>query len=177
MYQPIHARNKDGNVDQKQDLLIKTGSYVRVHAPSKAIKWTSRGKPLPLKGMLVALYEDSLILEGNDFSGRLSLPLDNMEKLEISVGKRGHKTWLGGGIGFLVGALTALVFGTTKGGDDPATALITMGIGGGAGFVLGFTIGLGITAEKWEEIPIDRIKIDHSLLLDDRVGSEVSFTF
>jgi hypothetical protein len=173
---PIYAQSKSGEAGRKHDSLITTGSYVKVHAPSKAIKWTSRGRPIPIKGTVKAIHADTIILEIDDLSDPMSIPIDVIKKLEIPAGKASIiKILMGGCLGLLGGIAIGSIFSSANSEMDAIAAFyISCGAGLIAGLILG---GIIPPYDHWKEVPLNRIKIGLSQLRDNGLRLEVSFTF
>lgn len=180
---PIYAQGKGDEVGNQQDSVITTGSYIRITAPTRAVKWTSRGRPLPIKGILKAIYADVIILEGNDFAGQLSIPLSDIEKLEMPRGKaRLQNILIGGGIGLLGGTAIAILIARDdlKSASDEriARGMIKVYAGAGIGLTAGLIVGnIFPPYDCWKEVPLNRIKIALYSKRDRGFGMEIAFAF
>ena len=104
-----------------------------------------------------ALRADTLVLETTE------CPLASVTRLDVSRGQRSNAK-LGAGIGFAAGALgtvvyckTADVLGCVLFGDDITLelALISGAIGGLAGLLVGHYI----KTERWEQVPLERLRV------------------
>jgi hypothetical protein len=129
---------------------IAEGQRVRVSTESGATH----------EGLVTAISAGGLQLQGEDGSLRFSVPIASMTQLEVSRGQRSKA-----GVGFLVGAgggvLGTLVY---CGGENclffdedltPAMALIWGTVGGVVGALVGWTI----KADRWEGVPLDRVRV------------------
>ena len=105
-----------------------------------------------------------------------------MTRLDVSRGQKSNAL-LGAGIGLAAGALGAVVFcefvekGSCELFDDDITleaALITGAIGGVAG---GGVVGYFIKTDRWEEFPLERLRVSLSPQRDGRVRARVSVRF
>ena len=133
---------------------LKPGDRIRAHAPSAS--------PGPLVGTVVAFQADSLMVQGDTKSWRLSLA--SLTRLDISQGRRSH-AGLGAGIGLLVGAGVGAVIGSgcdlTVVPVSSEAGCIAVGVAlvGGAGALLGAVIGSHTRTERWAEVPLDHLRI------------------
>ena len=93
------------------------------------------------------------------------------------------------GIGLLVGAATGAVIGLASGDDPPCSgwfcwgftaeekaALGAIGLGG-LGAVIGLIAGAASSGERWEEVPLDRLRVSVGPQRDGRLGFGLSVTF
>ena len=128
---------------------LASGSRVRVTAPECEL----RGQAATFR----ALRADTLVLETTQ------CPLASVTRLDVSGGQKSH-TLLGAGIGFAAGALGAVVIcevvekGSCELGDDDIrleAALITGAIVGALGGITGYFI----KTERWEEVPLERLRV------------------
>ncbi len=97
----------------------------------------------------------------------------------------------GAGIGLLVGAATGAVIGLAS-GDDPScsgsgwfcwrftaeekAALGAVGLGG-LGAVIGLIAGAASGSERWEKVPLDRVRVSVGPQRDGRLGFGASVRF
>ena len=130
---------------------IERGERVRVTAPDCGM----RG----LKTSVQALRGDTLVLDTTE------CPLASVIGLDVSRGRKSHLL-TGAGIGLLVGAGAGVLIVATAGdlnNCDPFTptqcALILGGIPAGSGLLLGSVLGLLIKTDRWEEVPLDRLRV------------------
>lgn len=141
---------------QEQERVWGAGDKVRVTAPSVSER--------PLIGTYRGVRDDDNLMLAVEATGDpLAIPATEVEKLEISLGRKSAAqkgAWIGGGLGFLVGAvfgagLCSADFGGGQGDCEPLWAAL----GGGA--VVGIplaAIGLGIgslfKSERWEPVAL-----------------------
>ena len=101
----------------------------------------------------------------------------------LGTGSRARK---GAGIGLLVGAATGAVFGLASGDDTncsffcfTAGEKATLGaVGlGGLGAVIGLIAGAASSGERWEEVPLDRLRVSVGPQRDGRLGFGLSVRF
>ena len=91
----------------------------------------------------------------------------------------------GAGIGLLIGAATGAVIGFASGDDGPGwfsftaeekAALGAVGLGG-LGAVIGLIAGAASSGERWEEVPLDRVRVSFGPQRDGRFGLGASVRF
>lgn len=143
------------------------GQRVRASVPD----WS----PPTRTGRLVALTDDSLIL-GRDSTtgsadagfvgGRLALPLDTVEQLEVSKGV--HTNVVQGAlIGTVLGSLVGLALLCPRindclghrPADPPLGQVLGIMVGSVAGGVLvGGTVGAFVRSEHWDLVPLDALR-------------------
>ncbi len=142
---------------------VLPGTRVRVTAPAVDAN--------PLKGTVVAVSPETLTLAveglvGETWDPRLEIPVESVTGLELSRGKYSRLGkgaliggLIGGGLGFGLGVAAAAESG---GFYDPGAEAIPMAAAllGVMGAGVGGVIGLLSPGERWEEVPLDRIRIE-----------------
>ncbi len=164
----------------QQKTTVTPGSRIRASAPSVSSK--------PFVGDVVGWESDSLIVDarvwqkGTRLNQQVKVAMGSLTKLEVSRGRK-SRFLQGLGYGFLVGAVTGTVIGAASGDDDPsqffsmtagekaAVGAVSLGLLGG---IVGGVIGLSSPAEKWEEVPLDRLRVGPSPVTADGVAVSVS---
>ncbi len=126
---------------------LQVGDQVRLH--------TSTGRVM---GQLSGLDDAGLLIQGPARREPVRIPLEAVERLEVSRGKKRHAA-AGAVIGFVPGALAvgyAMATFTCK--DEPADCRGIDGwvsgaaLGGGVTGAIGALIGLGIRTERWTPV-------------------------
>ncbi len=164
---------------------VRPGERVRVtRLPICPPPYICVGGPgLQSAGTFVAWKADALIMESN--GNVLALPLDSVTKLEVSWGRKTN-TGKGAGIGFLLGGLVGAIIGYASyeecsclgGGVGPETlALVGAVIGGFGGLATGVLIGSAIETDRWQEVPLDRLRVSLGPQRDGRFGFGASVRF
>ena len=115
------------------------------------------------------------------------IPITSVTRLEVRRrGSRGAKVALGAGGGLLEGALSGALLGFAVCSGESSSgsvcnAEIGAGIGavafGGAGLILGSIYGLFASIDRWEEVPLDRLRVSFVPHPDGSTGLRVSVTF
>ena len=134
--------------------LLASGSRVRVTAPECGLS----GQAATFR----VLRADTLVLETTE------CPLAFVTRLDVSGGQKSHAL-LGAGIGFAAGALVGLVHcsgdaggfsdaGTCDLADDDLTLWVTFVTGTIGGLAGGF-VGILIKTDRWEEVPLERLRV------------------
>ena len=161
-------------VTAQETPLVKPGDRVRVTAPDQALsKYT---------GTLAGVYGDTLRLD------TLHVPLQSVTRLDVHRGqksKAGTGALIGAGVGAAAGVITALVVCAednrdceNAGSGLTAAAALVLGVGGallGAG--LGAVVGSNVKVDRWEEIPLDRLRVSVAPQRDGRFGLGLSVRF
>ncbi len=166
---------------------LSAGRRVRITAPGLGLaRFTSA---------VTAMSPDTLNLSG------LRIPIASITKLEIARGTKSIGIGRGAGIGFLVGALTGAIIGATyespepecesaSQGDDPigiavgctdvispemlviGGAIVLGAVGAGIGAVIG-----SIKSDRWEEVPLDQLRVSFVPQRDGRFAFGLSVRF
>ena len=98
-------------------------------------------------------------------TGRRSYELAAIEKLERSTGYyRDGNIWPGVGIGAAAGALAGLgvagLSGVMKEGHESSyNVAVSISIGAGLGAIAGAIIGSGPKRERWEQVPLENLRV------------------
>jgi len=171
---------------------VAEGDRVRIKTSSSSVSNL-------LVGNIVSLSPNMLVLKSNKQDIPLMIPLTSVTRLEVSGGKKWN-TLRGAGYGLLVGASLGGIIGFAAGEDCPAPRSrsrepygfyggidlcfprggmavaegITFGVVGG---VFGAFIGSLTLTDRWEEVPLDRLRLS---LTPQRQGGHAlsaSFTF
>ncbi len=181
-----------GSAAQVQQPPVKRGARVRVTTspPNPCPAWNTRClREIDSRryvGTFVAWKGDTLVVETKGYT--LALPLDSVTKLDVS---RGRKTNTGEGavIGLLVGGVVGAVIGYASyeecvggwacfGDLGPGVNVAAGGvIGGLGGLVAGAFIGLAIETDRWQEVPLDRLRVSLGPQRDGRFGFGASVKF
>jgi hypothetical protein len=146
---------------------LASGSRVRVTAPECEL----RGQAATFR----ALRADTLVLDTTE------CPLASVTRLDVSRGQKSH-TVIGAGIGLAAGALGAVIFcevvekGSCELFDDDIrleAALITGAIVG----ALGGFVGYLIKSDRWEEVPLERLRVSLAPQRDGGIALGFSVRF
>ena len=151
----------------QEPLVLEPGVRVRVTALDCGL----RGQATEFR----ALRADTLVLDTTE------CPLASVTRFDVSQGQKSH-TLLGAGIGLAAGALGAVVFcevvekGSCELFDDDIrleAALITGAIVGLAGGI----VGNFIKTDRWEEVPLERLRVSLAPQRDGWFALELSVRF
>jgi len=152
-----------------QELPLQPGQLVRVTCAQAELHNT--------KAVIVALRRDTLTLQYERFRvdahGRrhkdtlvTDTPVAAVTRLAMHRGQR--SAWASGLVyGFMGGALMGGVLGLASGDDPPGWFSMTAGEKAGAGVVVfgvlggvgGLVIGALTKSDKWEHVPLDRLRV------------------
>ncbi|MDH3367933.1 MAG: hypothetical protein OEO20_15785 [Gemmatimonadota bacterium] len=133
-----------------QELPLQPGQRVRVTVPRLAVNKHEE--------TFQALRGGTLVLAA------ISYPLVDVTRLDVH---RGHKSWgwvngavlgflAGVGVGATAGALVDCGVGSS---DDDSCVGFGIVVGAPIGLLVGTTAGLLIKTDKWEEVPLDRLRV------------------
>ena len=165
-------------IASQQSPPVKAGDRVRVMAPSVSGS--------PFVGTFAAVEADSLVVHDSVDIWRLSLA--SVEQVDLSRGRKSH-TLLGAGIGFLVGGGVAVALLYTGGSTslcdqsanqdamNPGECIGLTALGGVAGAGLGAIIGGFIRTERWQGIPLERVRVSLTPQAGRRLGLALAVVF
>ena len=115
----------------------------------------------PYPCTLQAVNADTLVLAAEGQVRPLVLPLADVTRLEVSRGMK-SRAFTGARWGFGIGGLIGMGIGyySTDDWDEAETqGLLGALLGGVAGAVVGGLVGSTMEVERWEEVPIDRLRV------------------
>ena len=139
----------------------------------------------PHVGTFTMMAADSIVLGTGGSGSRTGVSLASVTSLEVSRGRM-SRTGSGALVGFAVGA----VYGAMQGGSwaqgcdephfwpcsDPAAMAVLGVFFGGIGMGMGAMIGGFIRTDRWEEVPLDRVRVSFAPRRDGfAVGLSVAF--
>ena len=132
---------------------IEPGQRVRVTAPSAGAS--------NLVGSVVALRTDTLVVQDEAQATPLAIPFTSVTRLHLSVNK--GRTLEGMAIGLLAGALAGFAVAASveepRGFGGPFTGLVAILVGPPVGMLIGGIWGSQIRRNRWEEVPLDRLRV------------------
>jgi hypothetical protein len=162
---------------------IRQGARVRVTRLPICPPTCVGGPPRQDVVTFVTWSGDTLLAQSN--GNTIVLPLDAVTKLEVSQGQKSH-TGVGAVIGFLVGGAAGAAIGYASyscegwsclGYGPWPSAGVGLAIGGVGGLVAGALIGSAIKTDRWEEVPLDRVRVSLGPQRDGRFGFGASVRF
>ena len=193
------ALTASANLFAQEGPPVAPGDRVRVAAPNIVRElMTERqrrsllGPPPQICGSVVAMRADTLVVKIQGSDAPTAFPVSSVTKLEVSRGKKSNA-----GRGALIGgtALAALALGLSIGdmgrecpppepgnpfsgfwceetdiGDVFAATLLCGGLGAG----LGALIGWAGKSDRWEEVPLDGLRVSLTPQGRDRLTVSVS---
>jgi hypothetical protein len=127
------------------------GQRMRVRAPRVSQKW--------IDGTLRSADDSAVaIVRSRTIRDTVIIPIDAIRRAEVAEGKRSNML-LGAVVGLAFGALTgAAVHGLTGGDSHVRDRELALGVGAGAGFVVGTVVGITSESIVWREIPPSRLR-------------------
>lgn len=157
---------------------IESGTRVRVTAPFVL--------PDRIEGSMESATDDTL--QVNTSAGLVKVPVENLQKLEVSTGRRAN-VGRGAIYGTAIGGLTGLALGLIDGGaecsssdafclyDYSAGQMAAMGLltGAALGAAVGAIVGAIVKTEKWETVPVSALSLGPDLGGGWRVAMSVGF--
>ena len=154
-------------------------------------------------GTLLPWKADSLVMESN--GDTLSVPVNLVTRLDVSRGRKSFGAGRGGIIGGVVGAASAAIIGAAsyEEPEEPqpcvprdfldcllrgprgdrisrtaADAAVQWAVVGAVvGYAIGRLLGSAIKTERWQEVPLDRLRVSFGPQRDGRVGLGLSVSF
>ncbi len=152
---------------------VETGARVRVTSPELG--------PGRSVGTCLELSEGHMSFAPEAGASPQSLHVDSLTALDVS---RGRKSNVGKGaaFGFLAGASLGALAGLTMDQSGPEVtagqwALMGAGVGGLVGLVVGLGVSPLIKTERWEEVPLDRLRVSVAPQRDRRLGIGLAVAF
>ncbi len=152
--------------------ILFPGDIVRVTAPDYA--------PDPFEGRVVGFGADTLFIEGRRAAeGRMSIPLESILQLELLDESTS-------GVGAVFGVLVGLALGATLAGelaDNTSQFVRSLAVVGGAmlgaygGYWTGVRIEKVISGDKWEPIPLSRLRVGVGPTRGGDLAFVVSYSF
>ena len=168
---------------------VRPGAPVRVtHVPICPPPTYCVGPHRQSVGTFLAWKADTLVVQSN--GDTLSVPVNLVTRLDVSRGRKTN-TGEGAGIGFLLGGFVGAVIGLTSyekcesqgafscigPGGPEIYALGAAVIGGLGGVVVGALIGSAIETDRWQEVPLHRLRVSLGPQRDGRFGFGTSVRF
>jgi len=140
---------------------IVAGERVRISVSSFIKDQTPYQSQEKFTGVVVAFHNDTLVLNIEGDCDSVAIPFRSIEKIEVSRGRKSN--WLTGlVIGSIGGALTLGLIATQEAGKESQTAgtyfLEGAAVGGLVFGVVGTGVGAFIKTERWEEVPLEKIR-------------------
>jgi len=157
------------------DTWIDPGDRVRVTAPSLDLD-----KDV---GTVASLVADTFVVEMEDRADALDVPFSHVTRLEVHRGQKsraGAGALIGAGAGAATGLTVALVSCAgdechLDGSDVTGAVVLVLGAGSAlAGAGLGALIGTAIKTDRWQLVPLDRIRVGRSPATPDGVALSVT---
>ena len=156
---------------------LQPGDRIRIYAPSE---YQDR-----VVGSIWSMERDTIVVK-NESNATWRIPNAAITRLEFSQGRRSGSAGalrgllIGGGAGTLVG-LAAVVAACTS--DDaglidpcgyaPAAFVVATFVGA----LTGMTVGALSPGERWEEVPLDQLRVSIVPQRDGRLGFGLAVTF
>lgn len=152
-----------------QEQPLQPGQRVRITAPDLGINQQVATFDALASGVLIVTADSTM-----------RFALADVTRLDMLAGRRGHP-WRGAGLGFLGGAIvgTAIAAGATDTGDEWYDLIVAFGagVGAGSGLLVGAVAGAFIKTDRWEEVPLDRLRVSVVPQRDGRFGLGLSLRF
>lgn len=115
-------------------------------------------------GTVVTLNADTIVLRHESQTSALAVPLAAVTKLEVSGGRipRGKNGLKGAGLGLFAGITIGGILGAANTGTDATSKVYVMAgaaFFGTTGLVTGGIIGAVSGNERWEQVPLKRLRL------------------
>jgi hypothetical protein len=153
----------------QQEPLIESGDTVKVAVAGVAHE-----------GIVLALKPDTLLLDVRVATAPLALPLASVKSLKVKRGRK-SRARLGAGIGGLIGMGAGAQMGEAFCGSSEDEECIGARLSGGLiGIValgaIGAAVGSSIKVDRWEEVPLDQLRVGLVRQRNGRLGLAVSLS-
>jgi hypothetical protein len=135
-----------------------------------------------MEGTYVAVSKDTLLLQTETQTTPSAIPLTSVSRLEVSRGRKSN-VLKGMGIGMLIGAGVGVIGGAAVDCYDLAdfdqSFCTGVGAAGGAlfGLLVGAIAGAASSGDRWEEVPLDRLRLQVAQQHDGRFKLGLSVAF
>ena len=156
---------------------VRPGAQVRVagHFCQPSYSNCVGGSPQQYVGTFVTWEVDTLVIQNN--GDTLSVPASLVTRLDVSRGRKAN-TGKGAGIGVLLGVVAGALIGYASYEsesffielDPEAYAVWGAVFGGLVGGGVGALIGASIRTDRWQEVPLDRLRVNLGPQRDGRFG-------
>jgi hypothetical protein len=133
------------------------------------------------KGIILAIGPDTLVLQSEETGDSVVMRFGSISRLDLHSGRKSavlKGLITGTGVGAVVGAVAGL--GCQTGGSfamNECNALETTARGAAVGAACGILVGLIITTDRWEEVPLDQLRVSLAPQRDGRFGLGLSVAF
>lgn len=160
----------------QQEPPVVSGDRVRIAAPTVDPEdW--------LVGTLVETAADTCVLAVDNQADTLALPFASVTRFEVNRGRRSH--WVtGAALGAVVGGAGGALLGYMSCIYEPKESdcvqtHVTVGavVGGTVLGLVGAGIGSAIKTDRWEEVPLDQLRVGLVRRRNGRLGLAVSVSF
>ena len=145
------------------------------------------GRPERHVGTFVAWKSDSLVMKSK--GDILASPQDSVTRLEVSLSRKskaGGGALIGAAVLGIPGVIAGLMiseicigFGCTQQSLENRLGLAVLlgAVGAGTGALIGAVIGSAIRSDRWEGVPLDRLRVQVAPQRDGRFGLGLSVRF
>ncbi len=134
-----------------------------------------------IAGTCETMGEDTLVLRTRVEARLTTLPVASITKLEVHRGRKAWGWWKGALIGFGVGAAAGAAVGSGLDceafGTQAACTGLGAAVGAGSLALIGGVTGALIKTDRWEEIPLDQLRVTVVPQSDGRFALTVSVAF
>ncbi len=136
------------------------------------------GWPERRVGTFVAWKSDSLVVQSN--GDTLQVALMNVTRLDVYMGRKGHAGTGAVVGGLVVGVPLAILLAASCDGFicTPASgAAVGLLVVSAVGAFVGAIVGAPINTDRWEEVPLDQLRVSFVPQRDGRFGLGLSVRF
>jgi len=137
---------------------------------------------------LIRVEHDALVVLRGGYDDSLDIPFARIERLQVSRGRdpTGARMLRGAKYGMLVlGSLGGVLGAVTCSGEPEyvclespvASAALFAGVFGAVGGIFGAAFGAASSGDRWEEVPLDRLRVSVTPQRDGRFALGVSVRF
>ncbi len=147
---------------------IESGARVRITSTDPVL--------VKSVGTCLELSEGHLQFASGTTAEFWSIDVDSITALDVSRGRKPFGVLKGAGIGLLVGVVVYSNYPDRE-VDEGNVGILVGGAFGAAGALVGAGVGTLVRTDRWEEVPLERLRLRPVATFDGRFGLAASVRF